>query len=37
MCLSLNSLDDDTLLAVFSVLTVPDVLNLRQVRLFQLN
>jgi hypothetical protein len=35
MCL--NSLDDDTLLAVFSVLTVPDVLNLRQVRVFQLN
>ncbi|KAG2061097.1 hypothetical protein BDR06DRAFT_903599 [Suillus hirtellus] len=30
MCLSLDSLDDDTLLGVFSALTVPDVLNLRQ-------
>lgn len=37
MCLSLDSLDDDTLLGVFSALTVPDVLNLRQVSLFQLN
>ncbi|KAG0701229.1 hypothetical protein DFH29DRAFT_577204 [Suillus ampliporus] len=30
MRLSLDSLDDDTLLGVFSALTVPDVLNLRQ-------
>lgn len=30
MSLSLDSLDDDTLLGVFSALTVPDVLNLRQ-------
>ncbi|KAG1853898.1 hypothetical protein DFJ58DRAFT_788846 [Suillus subalutaceus] len=30
MCLFLDSLDDDTLLGVFSALTVPDVLNLRQ-------
>jgi hypothetical protein len=37
MRLSLDSLDDDTLLGVFSALTVPDVLNLRQVRPFQLN
>ncbi|KAG2133541.1 uncharacterized protein EDB93DRAFT_883569 [Suillus bovinus] len=30
MRLSLDSLDDDTLLGVFAVLTVPDVLSLRQ-------
>jgi hypothetical protein len=30
--IALDTLDDDTLICIFSALTVPDILNLRQVR-----
>jgi len=32
MRVALDTLDDDTLLCIFSALAVPDLLNMRQVR-----